>query len=103
MVRRLELDSRLRAVAAEFGAMVYFQPPDNLRMQYPCIRYERSGIAARHADGIPYTLTPKYTLTCITTDPDSELPMRLASLSGCSYDRRYVADNLYHDVLTIYS
>ena len=36
---------------------VYFQPPENLKMVYPCIRYSRDTINNEFADNIVYEQT----------------------------------------------
>ena len=38
MRTRLDLDDTLREIMGDKGS-VYFQPPENLKMKYPCIRY----------------------------------------------------------------
>lgn len=34
---------------------VYYQPPDSIKMRYPCIVYNRRNDSVRHADGVKYT------------------------------------------------
>lgn len=71
-------------------------------MHYDCIRYERSKIDADFADNRPYMLRDRYQLTLIYRNPDSDLPKKIALLPMCSHDRNYKADNLNHDVFTLY-
>lgn len=80
---------------------VYFQPPSTVRIEYPCIVYDRSKIHTKFADDRPYLHKKQYTVTSIDRNPDSVLPDRLAELPGCVHDRQYQADRLYHDVFTI--
>ena len=40
---------------------VYFQPPVNIKMSYPAIRYERSDIDTIFADDKPYHQEKRYT------------------------------------------
>lgn len=100
---RQKLDDILRRVLQETGGKVnlYYQPPANLRMEYPCIRYELNRIRSIHADGHVYSQHPSYTVTVIDRDPDSRITQAVSRLDQCRHDRRYVADNLYHDVFTI--
>ena len=81
---------------------VYFQPPENLKIQYDCIIYERSEIEAIHADNAPYRLLDRYQVTVIYKNPDSDLPHRIAMLPMCVHDRHFTADNLNHDVFNLY-
>lgn len=101
MRTRLDLDKVLREIAGT-GATVYFQPPANTVMKYPAIRYSRYDIEAYHADNAPYIMSPGYQITVIDANPDSEYVEKVMAISGCRYDRNYVADNLNHDVFTVY-
>lgn len=98
--RRLELQKMLEELLGSKN--VYFEPPPNFMMKYPCIRYRRSRYDARYADNRPYKLESRYELTYVYTDPDDEMVYWLAQLPMCTHDRTYVADNLHHDVYTIY-
>lgn len=81
---------------------VYFQPPASVLMKYPAIVYSRDDIDARHADNKVYTKTVAYSVTVIDKVPDSPVIDKIADLPMCSFDRHYVADNLNHDVFTLY-
>ena len=81
---------------------VYFQPPEGSKMDYPCIKYSRSLIGADFANDNPYNLHAQYMITVIDKDPDSVIPVKLAMLPMCTFDRHYVANNLNHDVFNIY-
>lgn len=83
---------------------VYFQPPGDYCMMYPCIRYKREDAFLHKADNKTYRFTQRYTLTVITRDPDSPTAKWLVeNFPMCSIDRAYTADNLYHTVLTLYN
>ena len=47
MNRRYELQAVLEGILG--SGNVYFQPPENLKMRYDCIVYERSEIETVHA------------------------------------------------------
>lgn len=98
--KRLELQKLLEDILGSKN--VYFEPPPNFKMKYPCIRYKRARYDPQYADNIPYKLVSRYELTFIYRDPDNETVYRLAQLPMCSYDRPYTADNLSHDVFTLY-
>lgn len=95
---RLQLQSLLEDITPN----VYFQPPNNLQMQYPCIRYERDRADTKFAGNSPYRLTKRYQVTVISTDPDSDIPDKVAALPLCTHQRFFVADNLNHDVYTLF-
>ena len=81
---------------------VYFQPPESKSLDYPCIVYERSGIRADSANNKIYRKHNQYTVTYIDEDPDSEIPGKLLELGYCKLDTHFEADNLNHDVFTLY-
>ena len=79
---------------------VYFQAPTKLT--YPCLIYERSRIRNRYANNKVYFNLKQYSLTLIYRDPDSELPDIISKIPTCFHDSHYVADNLHHDVYSMY-
>ncbi len=81
---------------------VYFQPPESIKLKYPCILYELGDIWNYYANDSVYSKKKLYTLTIIDKDPDSELPEVLNELPYCEMDRFYTADNLNHWVFTLY-
>ena len=100
MNTRLELHKELCEILG--SSNVYFQPPENLKLKYPCIVYHRSSGDTKYADNKPYTFRTRYMVTVIDPDPDSKIYEKVAMLPLCYYDRYYAADNLNHDVLNIY-
>lgn len=80
---------------------VYFQPPEDFQLSYPCIVYKRSNIRPKFGDNLPYKLENQYTVTVITTDPDDLTPDKVAELPRCIFDRNFTTDYLYHDVFNI--
>lgn len=84
---------------------VYFQPPENVNMQFPCIIYKREAKDQVYAGNILYKNKYRYTVTVVDNDPDSEIHETLNDLpntANVSYDRQYIADGLYHTVYTVY-
>lgn len=81
---------------------VYFQPPESVKMVYPCIRYATNSDFNRRADNILYNHRIMYLVTVIDKNPDSIIPDALRVLPYCEFERSYIADNLNHWVFTIY-
>lgn len=81
---------------------MYFQPPADIQMQYPCIVYERNDVHIQYADNSPYKHKKRYQVTIMDQDPDSEIPDKVALLTLCSFDRHFKAGNLNHDVYNLY-
>lgn len=81
---------------------VYYQPPETIKLKYPCILYEKSRVQQVYADNITYLKHKNYELTLIYRDADSTLPDDILDyFQGISFDRAYKADNLYHETYTI--
>ena len=82
---------------------VYYQPPENVQMKYPCIVFERSNALNQYADNNPYIKTKRYMIKLITRTADNdEFVDQIMELPMCTYDRRFIIDNLVHDVFNIY-
>jgi len=98
MASRLQLQSLLETITAR----VYFQPPTNISLQYPCIIYRRDSAKSEFANNEKYRYTKRYQVTVIDRDPDSVLPDKVAALPLCAFDRFYTADGLNHDVYNLF-
>ena len=101
MDKRLELHEELCKLLKSRNA--YFQPPANIRMSYPAIRYKLSGIEKISANNKAYRLVNRYEVVYIDRNPDSDMPTKiLEQFPMCSFDRWYAADDLNHWVFTLY-
>lgn len=98
MGQRLDLHQILES----FTPNVYFQPPTNVRLQYPCIIYKRDFAETEFADDKPYSHTKRYMITVIDRNPDSDIPDKVASMRMSLFNRFYTADDLNHDVYNVY-
>lgn len=93
---------KLQKILEEFCPNVYFQPPENIQLQYPCIIYNRSSGDTQFGDNKPYIFEQRYQVTVIDRDPSSEIPKKVAMLPLCVMDRHYTMDNLNHDLFNLY-
>lgn len=100
MAQRLDLHALLKDILGL--DYVYFQPPASITLNYPCIVYERARMDVKHADNQPYAKTRRYKVKLIDRNPDSALVDKISALPLCSHDAFYTADNLNHDVFTLY-
>ncbi len=99
MDQRLKLSAKLHALRDN----VYYQPPETIRMKYPCILYSFQGFADRFADDRRHIKIERYLVTHIYLDPDDHKREEfLASNTYVSFDRTYTADGLHHDVYDFY-
>lgn len=102
MASRLSLQADLEAL--EMGK-VFFQPPASVRLTYPCIVYEISRAHITYSLDMPYIITNQYSLTYVTKDPDDALEAIekiIRAFPMISHDRSYVAENLYHEVFSLF-
>jgi hypothetical protein len=98
MGQRTSLQVLLESIATK----VYFQPPSDISMVYPCIVYSRDSANTEFADGVPYSFEYRYMVTVMDRSPDSTLLGPVGALPKCTYNRHYVADGINHDVFLLY-
>lgn len=97
-----ELQEILQGILGNDGK-AYFQPPENIKLKYPCMVFERTNALISYADNNPYQVTKRYTVTLITKSADNDKYLdQLLQLPMCTFDRQFVTDNLVHDVFNIY-
>lgn len=104
MADRLQLQAEFEKLKETDGVeTVKFQPPASVKLIYPAIIYNLNRYFTRNADNIKYVGRRQYIVTVIHRDPDSKIAEHIMkAFPYVSFDRRYVVDNLYHDVLTLY-
>lgn len=100
MGQRLALQTLLEELISPGN--VYFQPPSNIQLTYPCIIYARNYANTQFGDNIPYKIVKRYQITIIDRDPDSVLPDKISALPMCLFDRYFVTDNLNHYTYNLY-
>lgn len=100
MSKRLELHEIL--CDAVGSRHVYYQPPESIKLEYPCIVYYKDAREYDYADDIKYRTLQSYTLTIIDKRPDTPIADKLDELKYCSFQRNYRVDNLYHEVYQIF-
>ena len=81
---------------------VYYQPPINIEMKFPAIRYSLKSIDKMTANNVAYKLTRAYEIIVISKSPDCAAIEKILEWQHTRYDRHYIVDNLHHDVITIY-
>lgn len=83
---------------------VYFQPPANVHLEYPCFIVHRAGAYHPKADDINYFYRPSYKVMYVNRDePDPDTIARvLEHFPRSQYTGHSVVDNLHHDYFTIF-
>lgn len=97
---RLSLQSKLETALGSRN--VYFQPPESIKLKYPCIIYKLTRDLVNYASDERYKDKNCYSILIIDKDPDSIIPDRIKKFRYCSFDRSYTSDNLNHFSYTLY-
>lgn len=100
MSSRAELQIKLENILGSKN--VYYQPPTNVVMQYPAIRYSLKRKESKYANDAKYSSMNCYEIIVIDKKPDNPVIEKILEFPYSSYDRPYVSDNLNHDVITLY-
>lgn len=100
MANRLDLQAKLEGLLGSRN--VYYDPPESVVMSYDAIRYHRRKIDNTFANDAVYKQDDSYEIVAIYRNPDSDLPRKISQLPKCVHDRHYKANNLIHDVFTLY-
>lgn len=100
MRTRIELQSLLEELLGSRN--VYYQPPASIKMNYPAIVYTKADIETTYGNNSKYSKNVRYEITVIDKKPDNPVIDKILDLQYCSFDRHFEAENLNHDVLTLY-
>jgi hypothetical protein len=99
MPKRLELHNKLLT----FFPNVYFQPPSNIQMTYPCIVYNKTGKNRHFGNDVIYLSQQGYQLMVIESNPDSDVADKLENhFQHCAINQYYTVDGLSHTTLSLY-
>lgn len=100
MVSRPDLQTALVNVLGSKN--VYFQPPESVKLQYPCIIYEETRGNTTRANDRLYLYRKAYSVVYIDKNPDATVPDEIRKFPLCDSGNPYKADNLNHWPFTIY-
>lgn len=96
-----DLQNKLKEILGSDN--VYFQPPSNKRMQYPCFVVSLGSASQSTANNYTYLYTDRYVVTYISYDPDDDMRKRMGrEFQMCKFDNHLVSDNLQHYVFSLY-
>ena len=105
MGRRLKLHEELCKILGSRN--VYWQPPESMTMNYPCIVYKENPSEIIKANNKIYMKNDSWNVTVIRSyqnrDKTKEIIDRLIeSFDYCGQSSHFVYDNLIHDVFKVY-
>lgn len=100
---RVELQRMLKGLFPNAQeAHVYFQPPESVKLVYPCMVYKLSDMPQLWANNLPYHWEHAYELTYISRDANDPMVEKLIALRETKFVRYFSADNLHHFVYIIF-
>lgn len=87
----------------QFLPNVYFQPPSNITMNYPCIVFNKNGKNRQYGNDGVYLSKQGYQIMVIEIDPDTDVADRIEKhFQYCTISQYYTVDNLNHTTLNLY-
>lgn len=101
--RRRKLQTELETILG--SKHVYFQPPPNTAIKYPCFIYERYTPFTMNADDTVYRIIGHYSITYIDSNVERAMAMQtkiLSTFQHISIERNYISDNMNHDIYNLY-
>lgn len=98
--RRIELQNKLVEVLG--SNRVYYRPPENIKLSYPCIVYNLRSGDAIYANNQTYKFTRSYDVQLIHKTADTDLIERLMfSFPHIRFENSFTFDNLIHENFVI--
>ena len=87
----------------EHSDHVYYQPPSNIRMNFPCIVYNKIPKFKEYGNDGIYIKKQGYQITVMDKDPDSFTADDLEDhFQYCSITQYFTNDNIHHVILELY-
>lgn len=96
--RRIAFSNMLKEYFPELKR--YYEKPDNVQMEYPCIIYSR-GTKPLKANNYAYTYLVTYSVQLIERENETDNYYNMLNVPGMIYDRTFEKDGLYHHMFTI--
>jgi hypothetical protein len=84
---------------------IYYRPPGNILLEYPCIVYEKKALEPSFANTSPYVIGTRYQVMFISNLPGYSNIDRIYDLTGqgvtITSSDSYESDDLIHDVFML--
>lgn len=101
MAERLQLQKDLVNLLGSKN--VYYDPPETIKLQYPCFIYQSDIPYDVKANNRSYMYVKRYSVTYIDTNPDNDMTKRILTTFGhASAGNPYTSDGLHHYPFDIY-
>ncbi len=88
------------------GLALYYRPPGNLKLTYPCVVYEPKATEPSYSNNATYVVGTRFQVTILSDLPgygNSRNIFDLPNQGGVviSGNQSYVTSNIVHDVFTV--
>ena len=101
MSKRIELHEKLCDLIQ--NNHVYFQPPESVKLTYPCFIYRYGGYNVKHANNKNYIGRDYYEVIYFDKNPDNTMVHDFIDYFPLSrFGRHYTSDNINHYTFTLY-
>lgn len=100
--KRIEFHNILKTIMGGNNAHVYYRPPENSKIEYPCIIYNRANIEQQYASNISYFRKRCYRVTLCDKAADSQYIDALLDIPTCRYLNHTEAEGISNDTFEIY-
>lgn len=99
MDRRLLLSAELH----KFMDNVYYEPPENMTLQYDCIIYKKDPDYQEKANNYNYISVDRYAITVVERKVDTGVAQAIRDhFPACTITNTFVSDSLHHTLLKLY-
>lgn len=103
----MDLKQKTDALVQEFKSLgienVYFNPPESVRMKYPCVRFRRSGMSTTSANNSRYLILDRYDAVYITYEADDPMVHTIVRhFKHCRHVQQVIKDGLVDENYVLY-
>lgn len=104
MEKRLKLHQKLSGIASSVSdnCKVYFQPPEKLKLEYPCIIYKLERVNTTHASNSNYKRNYQFQVMFISRKARLDVVELIEDLEWCTLSNVNTSDGLYQYTFAIY-
>ena len=85
---------------------IYYRPPGNIILNYPCIVYEKKAYEPSFGNSTPYVVGMRFQVSLLSKLPGYTSVRDILSLNGqgaiVADSDSYENDDIVHDVFTVY-
>lgn len=86
-----------------FGCKCYFQPPETLKLTYPCVVYAFERFDTRRANNLNYIINERYKISFLHKDADNgTVKQVMRKFEKIAHVQHYITNGVYNDVYFIY-